>query len=287
MRAAWLWVVVLVVMPNVVHADDRAQAREHFVKGTKAFELGLYDEAITEYMAAYKAKDDPALLYNIAQAHRLAGHAAEALRFYRVYASKLPNAANRSEVQTKIEELQKLVDQQKRTQNLPPDAVIDKNGKPVDRPVDKPVEKTVERPADRPVDPAPTSSPPAEKPPEPPPAVTAAPKPGRTKIVAGLAVAGVGVAALITGIALSVVAQQTSDELTALDQAGGAFDAGKHSTGETLGTVGPVMLGIGGAATVAGVVVAVLGFRESKSARVAVTPLLSPTTAGMTLGGRF
>ena len=39
-------------------ADERAEAKEHYIKGTKAFELGAYEEAIAEYSAAYRLKDD-------------------------------------------------------------------------------------------------------------------------------------------------------------------------------------------------------------------------------------
>jgi len=41
-------VAFLIIAASTAHADDRSSAREHFVKGTKAFELGLYDEAIVD-----------------------------------------------------------------------------------------------------------------------------------------------------------------------------------------------------------------------------------------------
>ena len=105
---------VALVAPAPARADDAAvdepvaQAREHYAKGTKAFELGLYDEAIAEYMAAYKSKDDPALLFNLGQANRLAGHLAEATHFYRLYLRKSPEAPNRAEIEARIGELVRL-----------------------------------------------------------------------------------------------------------------------------------------------------------------------------------
>ncbi len=71
-------------------------------------------------MAAYQAKDDPALLYNLGQAHRAAQHSAEALHFYKRYLAKVPDARNAAEVQAKIAELQKLIDQQSKAQAMPP-----------------------------------------------------------------------------------------------------------------------------------------------------------------------
>lgn len=262
-------------------ADERTEAREHYYKGTKAFELGLYDEAIGEYMAAYKAKDNPALLYNIAQSHRLAGHAAEALRFYKVYLVKLPRSANRDEVENKIAELEKLVEQQKKaTQQLPPDKVEPLGQNPPAAPT--------EPPHAEPAAPAPAATeaatPAAAE-------ITPAPidlHPGRTKKIAGLAVAGVGLAALAAGIALEVLAGQASQSLTNLDHTGGIYDPGKQSAGQTDDVAGGVLLGIGGAAAVAGVIVAALGFRDAKRARaVSLRPVVSPMYAGAVMGVMF
>jgi tetratricopeptide (TPR) repeat protein len=277
-RAVLAALILIAATGARARADDRAVAREHYYKGTKAFELGLYDEAIGEYMAAYKAKDDPALLYNIAQSHRLAGHAAEALRFYKVYLKKLPNSSNSADVEHKIEELEKLVEQQKHaTHELPPDQV-------------KPLGST----------PTPDAAPKPEVAPTPAPmvdeshrATTGEPdtspdrNAGRTMKIAGLTVAAVGVAALAAGIALEVLAKRTSDELTALDRSGGVYDPAKHDAGKTDDLAGGVLLGVGGAAAVAGVVVAVIGFRRAKPAPVALRPVLSPTTAGAVMLVRF
>ncbi len=257
-------VLVLVSLITRAQADDRAAAKEHFQKGSTAFALGAYDEAIAEYSAAYRAKDDPALLYNIAQAHRLAGHAADALRFYKMYLTLLPRAPNREEVEAKIAELQRLAEQQKKTQQqMPPDEV-----KPPTQP------EVVAKPAE------PASTPPHASeplPPVPPPSVGA----GRTKKIAGLAVAGVGVAALVCGIALGVVAKQYSDEVSL------RYDTGKESTGNTLGVVGPTLMGVGGAAVLAGVVVAALGFREGSARHASITPWLGTSIAGVALAVSF
>src|SRR5262245_24916190 len=107
-------IVLLLWWAGPAHADDAGRMREHYLKGTKAFDLGFYDDAIAEYLLAYQAKDSPALLFNLGQANRLSGHLAEALRFYRVYLTKMPRAANRAEVELKIAELQGALDQQKR-----------------------------------------------------------------------------------------------------------------------------------------------------------------------------
>ena len=62
-----------------------AEAVAHFQAGRKAYNLGDFAHAAIEYKAAYDAKPDPAFLYNIAQAYRLADNPDQALVYYRSY----------------------------------------------------------------------------------------------------------------------------------------------------------------------------------------------------------
>jgi tetratricopeptide (TPR) repeat protein len=123
MRALGSCLVMMSLLPcaSIARADNVEVARQRYEQGSKDFDLGRYDDAVKEYAAAYDAKPDPALLYNIAQAHKLAGHAAEALRFYRVFLVRLPKAPNADEVRIKIAELQRVIDQQQKAQTMPPD----------------------------------------------------------------------------------------------------------------------------------------------------------------------
>jgi len=84
---AWIlaaWMSVSLVAPGPVRAE-RQDARRHYDRATAAFGLGKYEEAATEYEAAFDLKPDPALLYNAAQAYRLAGRAPRAIELYRNY----------------------------------------------------------------------------------------------------------------------------------------------------------------------------------------------------------
>jgi hypothetical protein len=60
-------------------------ARSHFEKGNAAYNLGKFDEAIGWYTKAYEAWPNPDFLYNVAQAHRQAGHCSQALYLYNRY----------------------------------------------------------------------------------------------------------------------------------------------------------------------------------------------------------
>jgi tetratricopeptide (TPR) repeat protein len=87
-------------------AEAAAKAKEHFSQGTRRYELGHHQEALTEYEAAYMEVPDPAFLFNIAQCHRKMGHDKEAVSFYKSYLRNAPNAPNRADVQKRIQELE-------------------------------------------------------------------------------------------------------------------------------------------------------------------------------------
>ncbi len=110
--------LLLLTLP--ARADDVSAAREHFRKGSVLYDLQRYSEAAREYEMAYEAKDDPALLFNIAQAYRLGLEYQKAIGYYRAFLRRNPNAGNRDEVLARIAEMQRIVDDQRRTQGAPP-----------------------------------------------------------------------------------------------------------------------------------------------------------------------
>jgi tetratricopeptide (TPR) repeat protein len=119
------------------NAEDKTASREHWERGTKFYDLGKFDDAIREFEAAYEAKSDPAFLYNLAQSHRLAGHNAEALRFYRTYLRYVPKAANRADIEDRIKELEKSVADHPATEppaTAPPPALGGPAGAPAPSP---------------------------------------------------------------------------------------------------------------------------------------------------------
>lgn len=104
--------------------DRRRQASAHYDQGTTYYDLGKYADAVKEYEAAYQLKNEPALLFNIAQAYRLGGNAPEALRAYKAFLRRVPDAPNREEVIGHIDNLQKLIEQQKAVSTRPSTGTI-------------------------------------------------------------------------------------------------------------------------------------------------------------------
>jgi tetratricopeptide (TPR) repeat protein len=107
-------VLLLLGAARGARADEATVAREHFRQGTKLYDLGQYLGAAKEYEAAFRAVDDPSLLFNIGQAYRLGGDAASAVRAYRAFLRRLPDSLERPEVEARIAALNQQIEQQKR-----------------------------------------------------------------------------------------------------------------------------------------------------------------------------
>jgi tetratricopeptide (TPR) repeat protein len=95
-------------------------ARRHHDRGSRLYNLGQFEEAISEYRRGYEQRADPVFLYNIAQAYRQLGAPDKSLFFYRRYLSTAPDAANRSQVEEQVAELERLVAAEQRARTPAP-----------------------------------------------------------------------------------------------------------------------------------------------------------------------
>jgi len=105
------WLVALAaaaagVLPaGGARADDAADAKAHYQKATAHFAVGEYREAASEYEEAFKLKQDPAILFNAAQAHRLAGDGQKALLLYNNVIKLYPTSPYAADSQERISKL--------------------------------------------------------------------------------------------------------------------------------------------------------------------------------------
>jgi iron complex outermembrane receptor protein len=83
-------------------ANPRDQAKKHYSAGEARWKAGDYRGAIVEFEAADSLAPSPVLAYNIALCHDKLGNGAEALRHYRDYLSRWPEAPNRKEVEDRV-----------------------------------------------------------------------------------------------------------------------------------------------------------------------------------------
>src|SRR4051812_21624426 len=99
--AAWL------ISGSAWAAEPSAEARRLYAEGKTEYAQGHYVEAVQLFERSYALSGSPALLFNMAQAHRLAGsdHCADAVALYKSYLAAEPNAENEKEVEERIEQL--------------------------------------------------------------------------------------------------------------------------------------------------------------------------------------
>ncbi len=92
--------------------DGGAGARALYQEGARLYNLGQYEEAVRAFEGAYAISGSKALLFNIAQAHRLAGpaHCERALRAYESYLREEAEAENREEIEERIGEMRRCVE---------------------------------------------------------------------------------------------------------------------------------------------------------------------------------
>jgi tetratricopeptide (TPR) repeat protein len=276
-------------------ADDAATAREHYQKGTSFYDLGRYAEAIKEFEAAYEIKNDPALLYNLAQSNRLAGNSEQALHFYRTYLRYVPNAKNRVEIEDRIKQLEQLVTQKGAAQTTPPNQTI--------APGNTTPPATSPPPAD-------TTPPGTTTPPNPPPLGTTppdltSPLPGgttpmistempppppndhHTMILAGKIAMGAGAGAFLLGAAFGSFAKGAANDVNSAAAKGQAFDPAVEKRGKNYQTAEAVFMTLGGLTAATGAVLYFYGSHLQKQERVAVTPIATATGGGASLRVTF
>jgi len=228
-------------------------AREHYRKGEAAYDRHEYGRAIDEFQQAYNLTNAPALLFNLAQAHRLHGDWAEARDLYRSYLRETPDAPNRTDVEARIDEMDHKLVPVKATAplRLAPRATTHTTP-----PWTEPQRDTESHP-------------------------------GRTLKIAGVATGASGLALLGAGLYYGVRADSYSDQVTQLSKNKGEWGTSAQTAyqdGQTAANRSTVLLVIGGAAVAGGGVLYGLGVHEERT-HVVPTPMAGG--GGIVVSGRF
>ncbi len=106
-------------------ADDSNDAREHYKKATAHFAVGEFAQAADEYQSAFKLRQDPALLFNAAQARRLASENEKALILYKNYAQLYPKAKNIPDVREQITKCEEAIAAASKAKTSPPIGTVE------------------------------------------------------------------------------------------------------------------------------------------------------------------
>jgi tetratricopeptide (TPR) repeat protein len=236
---------------------DPDGARHHYEIATSYLEHKLYEQAAHEFKAAYLANPDAMLLYNIAQAYRLAKQPNEALQYYKMYLAAAPDATDRAEVQRQMSDMEKLAADQRNPPPAPAPAPLPRE----DNLTETPVAHTETQ---------------------------VATSPGRTKVIAGAVVLVVGLGLVGGGIGCGVLAHSAAQDVSNDSKNGVPFDPSKESSGQTDQTIAGALYGVGAAAAVTGIIVLAIGANENaKAKKMAFTPTIGPKMAGGNLAVRW
>ena len=92
--------------PSSQSRPDMTAAKEAYEDALRAFNLGMWEEAVAGFQKSYRLSGDPALLFNVGQAQRQAGHVKEAIVAYKAFLREKPETPHRKMIETKIKDLE-------------------------------------------------------------------------------------------------------------------------------------------------------------------------------------
>jgi tetratricopeptide (TPR) repeat protein len=123
------FIIILGLIGLAAHADELTdkerteRARAHFEMGRAHFNLGEYEAAVREFEEGYRLKPQPLFLYNLGNAARRAGQLQKALVMFQRYLAERPDAPERKEVLSRIDELKREIAETPKIVEPPPKVV--------------------------------------------------------------------------------------------------------------------------------------------------------------------
>jgi tetratricopeptide (TPR) repeat protein len=257
MRVAVLVSCAMLVGGVAAAAPDDV-ARVLTRQGLELYKRGEYQAAIERFKQAYLVAPAPLLLYDVAQAYRLAGDCAQSRRYYVEYQAADADGARRAGVDGRVADMERCA----RAPEKKIDAKIE--AKPA----------VEEKPAVEPIEPV--------KPPivaAPPPVVVTAPPlpapPHHRLRTAALVVGGSGLALVATAVYLSVRAADDSSQVARLYASGGQWSPHYQSVqndGRAATSASIALYAVGGAALATGALLWTLDRRHHERVVAAVAP---------------
>ncbi|HEU5057042.1 MAG TPA: hypothetical protein VFU21_10980 [Kofleriaceae bacterium] len=117
---AALAILAAPIAVGTARGDNQSDARQHYQKGKQLFDSGDYRGAMAEFATADRLAPSPLLEFNIALCHERLGEKSEAVRRYRLYLDRVPDAQNRTQVEQKIKALESEI----KSEKAPPPAAV-------------------------------------------------------------------------------------------------------------------------------------------------------------------
>lgn len=115
-RAAALLLLCASLLGGAAGAQEapRLSFKEHYERAVANFKAGQFDAAVADFQAAYEMKPLPLLLFNLAQAHRKAGHHRQALELYERFLAEEKKPDLRPDAERFIAEIKTMMEAEQR-----------------------------------------------------------------------------------------------------------------------------------------------------------------------------
>ncbi|PRQ03790.1 tetratricopeptide repeat protein [Enhygromyxa salina] len=235
--------------------ERKSEAEELSDQAIVKFQAKDYDGAVALFEQAYAVDPQPNFLFNIGRVHEEAGNLDKAVEYYAKFV-KQPGVDLTSR-ETALDRLKVLRAILQETTEKPPETKPDTEVEPIEPP-----------------------------PPQPDPVDEDAKRKRKVLRAAGFGLTGVGAAAMIGGAVVGGLAQGD------FNKAGEAESPGDNQplldSAKTKALTADILLGVGGAVLLTGVILVAVGFSKPKqSSRVALTPSFGPRGGGGVLRVRF
>lgn len=101
---------IAALAPQYARADAKADAKAAYQQGTTHFKAQRHAQALASFEQAFKLDPSPVLLYNIARCAEEMGDVERARTNFELYLKRLPNAADRADVERRIRVMQAVAD---------------------------------------------------------------------------------------------------------------------------------------------------------------------------------
>ena len=102
--------------------DPRAEAKAHYTNGKKLFEQGEYEKAIAAFTSADQLAPSGVNDFNIGLAYEALGRNSDAVRHYRSYLQRVPDASNKATVEASITRLESAISAEEEARRAEDDA---------------------------------------------------------------------------------------------------------------------------------------------------------------------
>jgi tetratricopeptide (TPR) repeat protein len=253
-------------------AKQLEEARKHFTAAETAKAKGDFKTAAVEYLAAYEQFQDPEFFFNVAEVYKLGNDEENALAYYQKYLQLDPNGRGAPAARTAVDALNRSIAAKQDAARHAAEAAAAEAKRKADEDAKRKAEEEAKLKQQE----------------EPPEVDDPAPKrPGGSLRIAGIATAGVGVAAIGAGIVFGLKAKSISNEAASWDM----FDQARFDQGEAAERNMFILTGVGGAALITGGVLYYLGHRAGATAtsnsEVTVAPVITPSAVTFSASGRF